>query len=68
MCKQCRKSSKYIIKDIILIIKLIKNGFKISKFFDIDTLCDLKIRKGTKKPIQLVMKRKEKATNSNLDL
>jgi len=68
MCKQCKKSSKYIIKDIILIMKLIKNGFKISKFFDIDTLCDLKIRNGTKKPIQLVMKRKEKATNSNLDL
>jgi hypothetical protein len=68
MCKQCKKSSKYIIKDIILIIKLIKNGFQISKFFDIDTLCDLKIRNGTKKSIQLLMKRKEKATNSNLDL
>jgi hypothetical protein len=41
-----------------LIMKLIKIGFKISKFLDIDTLCDLQIRNGKKKPIQLVMKRK----------
>jgi hypothetical protein len=48
MHKQCKKSGKYIIKDIILIMKLIKNGFKISKFLEIDTLCDLKIRNGKK--------------------
>jgi len=54
MCKQSKKSSKYLIKDITLI----KNGLKISKFLDIDTLCDLKIRIGKKTPIQLVMKKK----------
>jgi hypothetical protein len=50
MHKQCKKSSEYIIKDIILIMKMIKNGFKFSTFIDIDTLCDLKIRNGKKNP------------------
>jgi len=48
VCINNEKKSEYIIKDIILIMKMIKNGFKFSTFIDIDTLCDLKIRNGKK--------------------